>query len=243
MSVTKSAKQIAVMTDVHANLPALETALAAIRDLECDSIVHTGDAVGIGPYPRETLERLLAEESLRLVMGNHDWWYANGLPEAMSEGEATHQRWVHGQLGSELKSTVASWPWLIQEPYGCFRVAFMHYGLRQEGAGFVEIAKQPTSETLDTVFRDVTADLVFYGHHHPVAEHTGRARYINPGSLGCFIVPEARFAILEIEPDGSFQITKHAIPYDWTDYFRQMDLREVPERRFIRTTFFAQPNE
>lgn len=44
-----TASRIAVIADVHANLPALEAALAAIGALGCDAIVHTGDAVGIGP--------------------------------------------------------------------------------------------------------------------------------------------------------------------------------------------------
>ena len=43
--------RIAVMTDSHANLPALRTALKAIRKEGCDAVFHTGDAIAIGPYP------------------------------------------------------------------------------------------------------------------------------------------------------------------------------------------------
>ena len=52
--------KIAVLTDAHGNLPALEAALAAIRVMGCDVVYHTGDAVGIGPYPAECVERLLS---------------------------------------------------------------------------------------------------------------------------------------------------------------------------------------
>ena len=45
--------RIAVITDVHANLPALEAAVGAIHACGCDAIVHTGDAIAIGPYPAE----------------------------------------------------------------------------------------------------------------------------------------------------------------------------------------------
>jgi len=243
MSSINPAKRIAVMTDVHANLPALEAALTAIRAIGCDSIIHTGDAIGIGPFPRETLERLLAEDNLRLVMGNHDWWYVKGLPEMrpewMSEGEAAHHHWVHNALGPDLRSVVASWPWVIEEHYGHLRVAFAHYGLREDGSGFVDIVRQPTGDTLDKVFERVSADLVFYGHHHPAADHTGRARYVNPGSLGCFCEPVARFSVLDVERDGSYTISQQAASYDWTELFRQLDEREVPLRALIRTAFLG----
>ena len=45
--------KIAVLTDVHGNLPALQVALRAIRREGADAIFHTGDAIGIGPFPAE----------------------------------------------------------------------------------------------------------------------------------------------------------------------------------------------
>ena len=44
--------RIAVFTDVHANLPALDAALAEIDRLGVDATYHTGDAIGIGPVSR-----------------------------------------------------------------------------------------------------------------------------------------------------------------------------------------------
>ena len=60
--------KLAVLTDAHGNLPALEAALGAIRAEGCDAIYHTGDAIGIGPYPAETLDCLLNTPSLYFVM-------------------------------------------------------------------------------------------------------------------------------------------------------------------------------
>ena len=45
--------KIAVLTDVHGNLPALQIAMRAIRRERCDAVFHTGDAIGIGPFPAE----------------------------------------------------------------------------------------------------------------------------------------------------------------------------------------------
>lgn len=47
-------ERIVIITDVHANLPALEAALAAIRADGATAIYHIGDAIGIGPFPAES---------------------------------------------------------------------------------------------------------------------------------------------------------------------------------------------
>src|SRR5438270_14054285 len=73
--------KIAVITDAHANLPALRAALEAIRAEGCDAIFHTGDAIGIGPFPAETLELLLGTPHMQCVTGNHDAWFVEGLPQ------------------------------------------------------------------------------------------------------------------------------------------------------------------
>src|ERR1041385_7324971 len=73
--------RIVVLTDVHANLPALRAALKAIRAEGYDAIFHTGDAIGIGPVPAETLDLLLETPRLQCVMGNHEAWFVEGLPQ------------------------------------------------------------------------------------------------------------------------------------------------------------------
>ena len=104
--------RVAVCTDAHANLPALRAALTAIDRLGVDAIYHTGDLIGIGPYPAECLDLLLRRADARCLMGNHDAWFAFGLPAPrppwMSEGEWEHQQWVHAQLDASLRATVAA---------------------------------------------------------------------------------------------------------------------------------------
>jgi hypothetical protein len=62
---------IAIFSDVHANLPALEATLADIAAAGVDAGYALGDLVGSAPGPNETLERLAAE-GLPIVMGNYD---------------------------------------------------------------------------------------------------------------------------------------------------------------------------
>jgi len=70
--------RVAVLSDIHANLPALQAVLAAVGPV--DAIWHLGDAVGYGPQPNEVVERLTREGAVG-VRGNHDS-AATGLIDA-----------------------------------------------------------------------------------------------------------------------------------------------------------------
>ncbi|HEY7941662.1 MAG TPA: metallophosphoesterase family protein [Candidatus Limnocylindrales bacterium] len=70
--------RVAVLSDIHANLTALEAVLAAVAPI--DAVWHLGDTVGYGPQPNEVVERLTREGAVG-VRGNHDS-AATGLIDA-----------------------------------------------------------------------------------------------------------------------------------------------------------------
>jgi len=70
-----------VLTDVHANLEALDTCLAHARARGFDQTLVLGDVVGYGPDPNAVIERVQALEPLAIVRGNHDK-VACGLEQA-----------------------------------------------------------------------------------------------------------------------------------------------------------------
>jgi len=234
--------RIAILSDVHGNLPALKAALAAIEREGYDALYHTGDVIGIGPYPAECLRLLLDTPGARMIMGNHDAWFVHGLPQPrpswMTEVELAHQQWVHAQLDPSLRSVVARWPYVIQEQIDGIQLTFTHYGLDDSGRGFVPVIPHPQSEDLDAMFGQFGADLVFYGHHHPTADLQGRRRYVNPGSLGCHTEALARFVTLDCA-DGAYMLRHRAVPYDDRVLFAAFEDRAVPEREVIRRIFFG----
>ena len=63
--------RIALLSDIHANLPALEAVLAAIRRHQPDRIISLGDQVNLGPCPKEVLD-LLRAEGVECISGNHE---------------------------------------------------------------------------------------------------------------------------------------------------------------------------
>jgi predicted phosphodiesterase len=63
--------RIAIISDIHSNLEALETALTYIRENNIDKIFCLGDIVGYGPNPNECVE-LIKENCEQVIIGNHD---------------------------------------------------------------------------------------------------------------------------------------------------------------------------
>jgi predicted phosphodiesterase len=234
--------RVAVLTDAHANLPALEAALAEINRLACDVIVHTGDAIAIGPHPREVLDLLLATPQLECLVGNHEEYFLHGIPdpppEWMTSGEAAHQRWTHAQLGSARREQVQAWAATLERRLEDTVVHFTHYGFEKGTGLYAPFAHTSTASALDRVFETVSADFVFFGHHHDAADARGRARYVNPGSVGCHTVSEARFCVAEFSR-GTVEIERHVVGYDDRPLVRAFVEREVPEREFIDRTFFG----
>ena len=233
--------KIAVMTDVHANLPALRVALDEISAMGCDKIIHTGDLIGIGPHPRECMELMQATPDVHFVMGNHDALFDYGLPSReapeMSLYAYEHELWTHNQLEASWRADVLKWPYALRKSCSGIRLAFMHYGWNVADQTFCDVMNDPTPQDYDRMFGGNDHDLVFYGHSHVASDVQGRARYINPGALGCH-EPAARFVVLNLKGSGEYEIEKHAVPYDPRLLIEDLKARNVPDRELICETFF-----
>lgn len=234
--------RIAVITDVHANLPALKAALECIRAEGYDAIFHAGDAIAIGPYPAECLDLLLSTPNTRFVIGNHETYFVNGLPTPpptwMSVGEVQHQDWTHSRLDPQLRSVLGAWPWALEDDFEGVKTAFVHYGLERSGREFQPVVRDAGAAELDRVFASHDAALLFYGHDHRESDVVGRARYVNPGALGCHGQAIARYCTVEFHR-GQYRVEHRGVSYDDTELFAAFERRDVPEREFIYRTFFG----
>lgn len=237
--------KIAVITDVHANLPALRAVLDAITREGVELIVHTGDAIAIGPHPAECLDMLLALPNARMVLGNHDALFAFGLPEPqpiwMSDGEVSHQRWTHAQIDPGLRAAVAGWPKYLALDLNGVRTAFVHYALDAAGQRLQTPLRNPTAADLDaafSVYNPDGAELIFYGHTHKFSDVTGHARHVNPGAVGCGPTATAPYTLMEADGGGRYRLEHRSAPYDDAALAAAYGERDVPERAFISKAFF-----
>jgi diadenosine tetraphosphatase ApaH/serine/threonine PP2A family protein phosphatase len=94
-------RRIALLSDVHANLPAFEAVLSDIRDADVDQVWNLGDLVGYGAQPNECVA--LAAESCDLcLVGNHDLVVLGKIDIAdFSSGAAAAAEWTREQIGRE----------------------------------------------------------------------------------------------------------------------------------------------
>ena len=95
--------RVAVLSDIHSNLPALEAVLAALP--EVDALWQLGDVVGYGPHPVEVIDRLSAQRAGG-VRGNHDAAALGDIDTEWFNGDArTAVEWS----GTQLTPTARTW--------------------------------------------------------------------------------------------------------------------------------------
>jgi diadenosine tetraphosphatase ApaH/serine/threonine PP2A family protein phosphatase len=103
--------RIALLSDIHANLPALEACLVSIAGFSVDRLAFLGDFVGYGPDPQGVVDRIvpLVEAGAIAVLGNHD--KAVVAPDrGMNAIAAQAAAWTREQLSAEAKSFLAALP-------------------------------------------------------------------------------------------------------------------------------------
>src|ERR687883_46584 len=88
--------RVAVITDIHANLPALKAALERIDQLDVDAVYCGGDLVGYGPHPNEVCE-LIEARAIPTIYGNYDYAIARDLDDCGCAYVTQHDREL-GQL-------------------------------------------------------------------------------------------------------------------------------------------------
>lgn len=100
-----------VLSDLHANLEALEGCLADAASRRIDFVLVLGDVVGYGPNPNEVVDRVRALDPVAVVRGNHDK-VASGLESADGFNIVARAaaRWTFEQLTPENRAWIAGLP-------------------------------------------------------------------------------------------------------------------------------------
>jgi putative phosphoesterase len=221
--------RLAVISDIHGNLRALETVLLDIKNRGADFTVNLGDCVTSPLWPKETFEALQAL-ALPTVRGNHDRWIVE-LPEADLTPAGLFAR---RELQMEQRQALHSLPSQIELAEGILAVHGIPgddstYLLEEtlEDGRFVPARRSVLEERLRNT---ATASVVLCGHSHRQSITLGpNGRLIlNPGSVGCpvfadipvaanleYSSPHARYAILT-KKSKLWEAELLALEYDWS---------------------------
>lgn len=188
----------ALMSDVHANLPAFQAVHADItRRLDVGAVYHLGDLVGYAPWPNEVVE-MIAAEGIAGVAGNYDstvgtdYKHCGCRYEDARQEELSHvsYAWTRRQVSPKAKAFLAGLP---------FRIDVLPEGGHQAGRRIVLVHGATSLNTLywtedrsdDFCLKMAShagmkaGDVIAFGHtHKPWYREVRGIHFVNTGSVG-----------------------------------------------------------
>lgn len=244
--------RLAVLADVHGNLPALEAVLAHLEEQGgADEIWVLGDLAVFCPYPVQVLERLAALPQARFLQGNTDRYLVTGRrpPQMTVDSESQWRempafldqrdgnfRWTVEQISYKWYRFLRDLPaeQRVQIPdYGS--VLAVHASPLGDEAGIWEDTPE---DELREMLAGVDARLVLCAHTH---YQMGRMLddqvwVVNAGSVGLPLDGDQRaaYAILDFEDDDCWA-SFHRVDYDVEGVIAKLEAVEHPAREWVGT--------
>ncbi|MDK2974327.1 MAG: hypothetical protein PWP08_698 [Methanofollis sp.] len=206
--------KIALIGDVHGNLPALEAVLQDARQRGAIAVLDAGDAVGYGPFPDETVRHLRRQRVLS-VIGNYDRQVLasrgkkKGLPKNLEKRLAI--RWAYRHLSKEERSYLGSLPEHRRIALGDRRLLLCHGSPETIDE---HLDGDTPAYRLAEIAGTAGADIVVSGHAHcPSVREVAGVWFVNTGSVGRPDDgdPRACYALLQTDP---FSVCHLRIPYN-----------------------------
>ncbi len=202
--------RLAIFSDVHANLPALEAVLADIHDAGVDARYALGDLVGYAPWPNEVLERLAAE-GFPIVMGNYDDGTAYGreecgcaytTPVEQALGDRSFA-WTRAHVADANRDWLRTLRPQIRFEADGLRFLLVHGSPRRINEYLYE---DRAESSFARIAAGADADVIVCGHtHRPYDKTVAGVRFINVGSAGKPKDGDPRgcWALVETNTDGA----------------------------------------
>ncbi|HEX2168601.1 MAG TPA: metallophosphoesterase family protein [Longimicrobiales bacterium] len=188
----------ALISDIHANLPALEAVLANIAARpDIDATYHLGDLVGYAPWPDEVVA-LLRTHAIPGVAGNYDSTTATDYKHCGCQYEDPRQEelshvsyaWTREHVSQETKLYLASLPFRIDiRPLGGHtagpRLILLHGNPVLNTVYWTEDRSDRFCTQMAETVSAKAGDVVAFGHtHKPWHRTVGGIHFVNTGSVG-----------------------------------------------------------
>ncbi len=177
--------RLAILSDIHGNLPALKAILAQFKVDPPDKIAVLGDSIGYYYDSSEVLDELKSLADIH-ILGNHEEWYLNILDgvvdsELYKEEYGSSLQLAMGTLSSEQNDWIRGLSKISELEICGKRLKFCH-----EAPGVKSGYLYPNSnkEDLESC-ADNSYDVVLFGHsHYQFSVSLNGTLLINPGSVG-----------------------------------------------------------
>jgi putative phosphoesterase len=226
---------VAVITDIHGNLAALEASLREIERLNVDGLYCGGDLVGYGPHPNEVCA-LLEERAIPTIYGNYDYAIARDLedcgcayvtPEDRALGERS-VAWTLEHTDRRAKDYMRALPFDLRFEVGSQRVRLVHGSPRKVNEYLFE---EKPARLYERLAAQAEADVLVFGHtHKPWMHEYGGVLFVNCGSVGKPKDGDTRaaFAVLEADDAGNARARIERAEYDAATVAREVAAAGLP---------------
>jgi predicted phosphodiesterase len=203
--------RVAVLSDVHGNVAALEAVRTAFKRESPDAVIVSGDHVLIGPDPAGAVDALreMEESGATIVQGNTDVavadfdysaafpWFTDGVPDTI----VAAAEWAHDALGDDRIAWLRRLPSERRLMLDDTMVLACHASPGSQTQGFD--AQLDPSVMLERISR-TDARVICCGHTHvPEVRDLGWKIIVNDGSAGYVFDgdPTASWALVQIDGD------------------------------------------
>jgi predicted phosphodiesterase len=222
---------LALIYDVHGNLPALEAVLADALEQGADGYLVGGDVALFGPWPEATVERLRELAPATWIRGNGERWTAD--PQAAPEPVRGATAAVRAALGDALVDELAALP---ESAAVDADTRAWHGSPVSDVRSFTPEPGEDEAELLDGVWQ---RRLVFGHTHLPFRRMSavGEVELVNPGSVGMPFDGDHRAAYALLADDGTIAHRRvaygHAsVPAALRERYGDEPWVDAPEFRF-----------
>ncbi len=237
--------RIAVLSDVHGNLPALEAMLEALKPY--DALWQLGDIVGYGPQPDEVVARLIEENAVG-VRGNHDSAAIGALEtDAFNDDARTAVEWTAARISPATRDWLAALPLRsVDEPFTLVHGSPRDPTWEYVYSAGVARANLPLFETTHCLVGHTHVPLIFRQRSgkvegvHVKGEMTyalgGERLVVNPGSVGQPRDGDPRASALLLDTDAG-TLDWRRVEYSIERVQRLMEQHRLPRRLSARLQF------
>ena len=230
--------RIAVISDIHSNIYALDNVMSDIKNRNVDMVVCTGDLVGYGTRPNEVIHRI-KEEKILTIMGNYDDAIGNlkivcgcdypDPKDAQQAGLSMH--FTSQETTEENKKYLRSLPKEAVLTFNNKTIRFVHGSTRVIN----EYLKENSKEA-EEVMNELVEDILVCGHTHiPYAKYYGEKLLVNGGSVGKPKTnkPDANYVIIDIS-DSNVKVEIIEVSYDFEKMAKEIEEDEILPNDFAR---------
>lgn len=205
--IKEDAMHIALLSDLHGNLPAAEAVLQKIKTFHPDRILSLGDQINLGPCPRETLD-LLQSEGVTCLHGNHERYVLSAMDGHPGYAGANF-KWVRRQAQMFTREEIT-----LPKAIEIGNVIFTH-ALPQDDRFPVFDENLAVAKLSEMTFDKPTHIICGHGHN-PTHIAIPNLTLDSIGSAGCMddgVPGAAPFAMLTVDHRGTF-LRPYYVSYD-----------------------------